>query len=134
MIVTGITIQNSPQTHLKFDDCTTVQVSDFRAASPENSPNTDGIHLENSHDVLIYSSDLACGNSGTSNYPLHKLHHESTILLNCYVSCSTLQGMTVYLYRQDAHRCIYTMLTADLDMELVLEGWEEITARPAFQT
>lgn len=89
MIVTGITIQNSPQTHLKFDDCTTVQVSDFKAASPENSPNTDGIHLENSHDVLIYSSDLACGNSGTSNY---------------------------------------------LDMELVLEGWEEITARPAFQT
>jgi hypothetical protein len=42
--------------------------------------------------------------------------------------------MTVYLYRQDAHRCIYTMLTADQDMELVLEGWEEITARPAFQT
>ncbi|KAF2316558.1 hypothetical protein GH714_041899 [Hevea brasiliensis] len=59
--VTGITIQNSPQTHLKFDDCTSVQVSGFTAASPENSPHTDGIHLQNSRDVLIYSSDLACG-------------------------------------------------------------------------
>lgn len=61
--VTGITIQNSQQTHLKFDDCTAVQVSDFTASSPGDSPNTDGIHLQNSQDVTIYSSTLACGNS-----------------------------------------------------------------------
>ncbi|KDP46434.1 hypothetical protein JCGZ_10274 [Jatropha curcas] len=78
--VTGITIQNSPQTHLKFDDCTTVQVSDFTTASPEDSPNTDGIHLQNSRDVLIYSSHLACGDdcvsiqTGCSNVYIHNIN------------------------------------------------------------
>ncbi|GKV37275.1 hypothetical protein SLEP1_g45323 [Rubroshorea leprosula] len=59
--VTGITIQNSPQTHLKFDACMNVQVSSFTASSPGDSPNTDGIHLENSQDVVIYSTTLSCG-------------------------------------------------------------------------
>ncbi|KAK8996091.1 hypothetical protein V6N11_076339 [Hibiscus sabdariffa] len=59
--VTGITIQNSPQTHLKFDDCTSVQVSNFVASSPGGSPNTDGIHLQNSRDVVISATSLACG-------------------------------------------------------------------------
>ncbi|KAK4781875.1 hypothetical protein SAY86_015977 [Trapa natans] len=59
--VTGITIQNSPQTHLKFDSCTNVQVFGISTSSPGNSPNTDGIHLQNSKDVLIHDVDLACG-------------------------------------------------------------------------
>ncbi|KAK8627403.1 hypothetical protein V6N13_135015 [Hibiscus sabdariffa] len=59
--VTGITIQNSPQCHLKFDNCMGVVVHDITISSPGDSPNTDGIHLQNSNDVLIHSSDLACG-------------------------------------------------------------------------
>lgn len=59
--VTGITIQNSQQTHLKFDSCTNVQVFDITVSSPGDSPNTDGIHLQNSQNVVIYSSTLACG-------------------------------------------------------------------------
>ncbi|KAE8691635.1 Shaggy-like kinase 13 isoform 1 [Hibiscus syriacus] len=64
--VTGITIQNSPQTHLKFDDCTSVQVSNFVASSPGDSPNTDGIHLQNSQDVVISATTLACGDDCVS--------------------------------------------------------------------
>ena len=60
--VTGITIQNSPQCHLKFDNCMGVSVHDMSVSSPGDSPNTDGIHLQNSKDVLIRSSNLACGN------------------------------------------------------------------------
>lgn len=59
--VTGITIQNSPQCHLKFDNCIGVLVHDFNVSSPGDSLNTDGIHLQNSKDVLIYSSTLSCG-------------------------------------------------------------------------
>lgn len=59
--VTGITIQNSPQAHLKFDDCTGVMVSGVSISSPGNSPNTDGIHLQNSRDVVIQATNLACG-------------------------------------------------------------------------
>ncbi|CAA0818257.1 Pectin lyase-like superfamily protein [Striga hermonthica] len=62
--VTGIRIQNSPQCHLKFDNCIGVSVYDFTVSSPGDSPNTDGIHLQNSKDVLIRSSSLACGDIG----------------------------------------------------------------------
>ncbi|KAK8304310.1 hypothetical protein V6Z12_D04G213200 [Gossypium hirsutum] len=60
--VTGITIQNSPQCHLKFDNCIGVVVHDMSVSSPGDSPNTDGIHLQNSKDVLIHGTTLACGN------------------------------------------------------------------------
>ena len=60
--VTGITIQNSPQCHLKFDNCVGVSVYNFSVSSPSDSPNTDGIHLQNSKDVLIHTTDLSCGN------------------------------------------------------------------------
>ncbi|KAF9626691.1 hypothetical protein IFM89_038786 [Coptis chinensis] len=59
--VTGITIQNSPQCHLKFDNCIGVQAFNINISSPGDSLNTDGIHLQNSRDVLIYSTSLACG-------------------------------------------------------------------------
>lgn len=60
--VTGITIQNSPQCHLKFDNCIGVLVHDMSISSPGDSANTDGIHLQNSKDVLIHTTSLACGN------------------------------------------------------------------------
>ncbi|OIV94511.1 hypothetical protein TanjilG_25573 [Lupinus angustifolius] len=59
--VTGITIQNSPQCHLKFDNCNGVLVHNVSVSSPGDSPNTDGIHLQNSKNVVIHSSKLACG-------------------------------------------------------------------------
>lgn len=60
--VTGIRIQNSPQCHLKFDNCEMLEVSNITLSSPGDSPNTDGIHLQNSRDAVIHHSDLACGN------------------------------------------------------------------------
>ena len=59
--VTGITIQNSPQCHLKFDNCEAVQVFNVTIASPGSSPNTDGIHLQNSRDVMIHHTNMSCG-------------------------------------------------------------------------
>ncbi|KAH1059510.1 hypothetical protein GYH30_003498 [Glycine max] len=59
--ITNITIPNSQQTHLKFDSCTNVQVSGISVSSPGDNPNTDGIHLQNSQNMVIYSSTLACG-------------------------------------------------------------------------
>ncbi|KAL6518823.1 hypothetical protein OROHE_017576 [Orobanche hederae] len=59
--VTGITIQNSQQAHLKFDNCVGVQVSEITISSPGDSPNTDGIHLQNSQNVAIFNSQIGCG-------------------------------------------------------------------------
>ncbi|PIA61915.1 hypothetical protein AQUCO_00200126v1 [Aquilegia coerulea] len=65
VIVTGITIQNSPQCHLKFDNCIGVQVFNLNVSSPGDSLNTDGIHLQNSRDVQIHNTKLACGKLNT---------------------------------------------------------------------
>ncbi|KAG0491451.1 hypothetical protein HPP92_004849 [Vanilla planifolia] len=53
--VSGITIQNSPQCHLKFDNCDSVRVSNITISSPATA-NTDGIHLQNSANVEIRQS------------------------------------------------------------------------------
>ncbi|CAM8906145.1 unnamed protein product [Rhodiola kirilowii] len=77
--VKGITIQNSPQTHLKFDNCKSVKVFNMQTASPGDSPNTDGIHLQNSQDVEIHDSSFACGDdcisiqTGCSNVYIHDI-------------------------------------------------------------
>ncbi|KZV42550.1 Pectin lyase-like superfamily protein [Dorcoceras hygrometricum] len=78
--VTGISIQNSPQCHLKFDNCNGVSVYNFSVSSPGDSPNTDGIHLQNSKDVLIRNSNLACGDdcvsiqTGCTNIYIHDVN------------------------------------------------------------
>ncbi|XP_020521048.1 polygalacturonase At1g48100 isoform X2 [Amborella trichopoda] len=80
VMVTGITIQNSPQCHLKFDACTGVIVSNINVLSPGDSLNTDGIHLQNSKDVLVQHSNFACGDdcvsiqTGCSNVYLHDIN------------------------------------------------------------
>lgn len=131
MTVTGITIQNSPQTHLKFDDCTNVQVSGVSILSPGNSPNTDGIHLQNSQDVAIYGSNLACGNFHilVSKYSFGEIFSSKTGKMNESLKISfffhnhncILQEMTVYPYKLDAQTYTYTILTVDLDMGSALE-------------
>ncbi|GLJ05357.1 hypothetical protein SUGI_0016780 [Cryptomeria japonica] len=64
--VQGITIQNSPQSHLKIDSCTSVTVANVTISSPANIPNTDGIYLENSDEVEIHHSSMACGDDCVS--------------------------------------------------------------------
>ncbi|KAJ6845549.1 polygalacturonase-like [Iris pallida] len=61
VIVTGIQIRNSAKCHLKFDNCEAVQVFNLSVSSPGDSPNTDGIHLQNSANVVIHDVDLSCG-------------------------------------------------------------------------
>nr|ABD62081.1 putative style polygalacturonase [Turnera subulata] len=115
--VTGITIQNSPQTHLKFDSCTGVQVSDFTTSSPGNSPNTDGIHLQNSQNVLIYSSDLACGDdcisiqTGCSNVFIHN------------VNCGPGHGISIGgLGKDNTKACVSNVTVRDVSMHNTLTG------------
>ncbi|KAK9076165.1 hypothetical protein SSX86_004498 [Deinandra increscens subsp. villosa] len=80
MTVTGITIQNSPQFHLTFDNCDGVLVHHISISSPGDSPNTDGIHLRNTKNVIIHHTNLACGDdcisiqTGCTNVLIHDVH------------------------------------------------------------
>uniref|UniRef100_A0A803QJ19 Polygalacturonase n=1 Tax=Cannabis sativa TaxID=3483 RepID=A0A803QJ19_CANSA len=115
--VTGITIQNSPQTHLKFDDCTNVQVSSVSVSSPGNSPNTDGIHLQNSRDVTIYGSNLACGDdcvsiqTGCSNVYIHN------------INCGPGHGISIGgLGKGNTKACVSNVTVRDIKLQNTLTG------------
>lgn len=61
VMVRGISIVNSPLCHLKFDNSRGIKISNITISSPEDSPNTDGIHLQNSQHVEIEHSNIGCG-------------------------------------------------------------------------
>lgn len=60
--VQGLEVKNSPQFHFKFDNCQNVLIESLTIKSPALSPNTDGIHLQNSNNVKIYNSLVSNGN------------------------------------------------------------------------
>ncbi|XP_021734520.1 polygalacturonase At1g48100-like [Chenopodium quinoa] len=57
----GLRIMNSPQFHIRVDSCQNVSVDSLVIKSPGNSPNTDGIHVENTNDVTIHNSVISNG-------------------------------------------------------------------------
>ncbi|TKW14247.1 hypothetical protein SEVIR_5G155800v4 [Setaria viridis] len=64
--VSGLRIENSPQFHLKFDDCVGVLVDGLFVSSPAFSPNTDGVHVENTTAVQIINSRIYNGDDCVS--------------------------------------------------------------------
>ncbi|GJN31981.1 hypothetical protein PR202_gb20446 [Eleusine coracana subsp. coracana] len=64
--VRGLRIENSPQFHLKFDACNRVRVDGLFVSSPAFSPNTDGIHVENTTAVQILNSRIYNGDDCVS--------------------------------------------------------------------
>lgn len=61
LVVSGLRILNSPQFHMKFDGCEGVLIDKLSISSPKLSPNTDGIHIENTKAVGIYNSMISNG-------------------------------------------------------------------------
>ncbi|KAE8021526.1 hypothetical protein FH972_007409 [Carpinus fangiana] len=115
--VTGITILNSPRTHLKFDNCVSVQVFDINISSPGDSPNTDGIHLQDSEDVVIYRSNLACGDdcvsiqTGCSNVYMHN------------VNCGPGHGISIGALGEDNTKaCVSNITVRDVALHNTLTG------------
>lgn len=60
--VQGLKVKNSPQFHFRFDNCKNVHIESLRITAPALSPNTDGIHIENTNNVQIYNSAISNGN------------------------------------------------------------------------
>ncbi|XP_022138804.1 polygalacturonase At1g48100 isoform X2 [Momordica charantia] len=69
LVVSGLRIQNSPQFHMKFDGCEGVLIEKLSISSPKLSPNTDGIHIENTKGVGIYNSMISNGDDCISIGP-----------------------------------------------------------------
>lgn len=69
LTVRGLRVENSPQFHVKFDGCEGVHIEDLSIRSPALSPNTDGIHIENTKSVAIYNSVISNGLDSTRPVP-----------------------------------------------------------------
>ncbi|KAJ4977408.1 hypothetical protein NE237_002514 [Protea cynaroides] len=71
--VNGLKFIDSPKMHLVIDSSSKVQVSQLSIVAPEDSPNTDGIHVTHSQDVQITDSFIGTGDdcisiqTGSSN-------------------------------------------------------------------
>ncbi|KAL6011497.1 hypothetical protein ACLOJK_001945 [Asimina triloba] len=115
--VTGITIKNSPQCHLKFDSCVGVAVFDVTISSPGDSPNTDGIHLQNSQSVSIHGTNLACGDDCIS---IQTGCRDVTIR---NVQCGPGHGISIGgLGKDEAKACVSNITVRDSVMQNTLNG------------
>ncbi|XP_062005466.1 polygalacturonase-like [Rosa rugosa] len=61
LIVKNLKIQDAQQIHVSFQKCMNVLASNLSITAPEKSPNTDGIHVTDTQDILITTSIIATG-------------------------------------------------------------------------
>ncbi|VFQ84889.1 unnamed protein product [Cuscuta campestris] len=59
--VREVKMKNSPLFHMRFDRCNDVHIDAIHINAPPHSPNTDGIHIENTFDVTIHNSIVSNG-------------------------------------------------------------------------
>ncbi|XP_016574353.2 polygalacturonase At1g48100 isoform X1 [Capsicum annuum] len=117
VVVTGIIIQNSPKAHLKFDNCAAVQVSGITVSSPGDSPNTDGIHLQNSQNVVINSSDIACGDDCIS------IQTGSSAVFIHHVNCGPGHGFSIGgLGKDKTKACVSNITVQDSTLQNTTTG------------
>ncbi|KDO86869.1 polygalacturonase At1g48100 [Citrus sinensis] len=66
LTVQRLRIKDSPQFHFRFDNCKNVHIESIHITAPALSPNTDGIHIENTNGVEIYNSVISNGDDCVS--------------------------------------------------------------------
>ncbi|KAG7624460.1 Polygalacturonase QRT2 [Arabidopsis thaliana] len=59
--VSNIRLENAQQMHLTFQDCKNVKALNLMVTSPADSPNTDGIHVSGTQNILIQDSIVRTG-------------------------------------------------------------------------
>uniref|UniRef100_A0A6N2K2X8 endo-polygalacturonase n=1 Tax=Salix viminalis TaxID=40686 RepID=A0A6N2K2X8_SALVM len=71
--IEGLTIQNSQQMHFVISRSDSVRVSDVLVSAPEDSPNTDGIHITGSTNVVLQDCKIGTGLKTFSNIKMKRI-------------------------------------------------------------
>ncbi|KAJ8755434.1 hypothetical protein K2173_019232 [Erythroxylum novogranatense] len=79
VLISGLTSINSQLSHLVINSCNNVMVRNVRLIAPDQSPNTDGIHVQSSVGVTITGSTLQTGDDCISIGPGTRNLHMSNI-------------------------------------------------------
>ncbi|KAJ4977700.1 hypothetical protein NE237_008480 [Protea cynaroides] len=61
LLVRNLNIKNSQQMHVAFQNCVNVQAFNLMITAPGNSPNTDGIHVTGTKNILIMTCVIKTG-------------------------------------------------------------------------
>ncbi|CAH2054538.1 unnamed protein product [Thlaspi arvense] len=61
LMVSNIRLENAQQMHMTFQDCENVKALHLMVTSPGNSPNTDGLHVTGTRNILIQDSIIRTG-------------------------------------------------------------------------
>ncbi|KAK7316872.1 hypothetical protein RJT34_00643 [Clitoria ternatea] len=56
-----LTLINSPRNHISIDTCTGSDISNLHIIAPKDSPNTDGIDIAGSSNILVHDSNIQTG-------------------------------------------------------------------------
>ncbi|KAL6974947.1 hypothetical protein U1Q18_017087 [Sarracenia purpurea var. burkii] len=78
--VKGLTIRNSQQMHFVVSQSQSVHLSDIEISAPGDSPNTDGIHITGSTNVVLQNCKIGTGDdcisivNGSSNIKMKTLY------------------------------------------------------------
>lgn len=67
--INGLASLNSQMFHILFDGCRNANMMNVKISAPGNSPNTDGIHVQQSSGVTIMSSHVSTGDDCVSIGP-----------------------------------------------------------------
>ncbi|CAK9166044.1 unnamed protein product [Ilex paraguariensis] len=115
--VRDIRIINSPQCHLKFDNSGGVKVSNITISAPESSPNTDGIHLQNTQDVEIQHSNISCGDDCVSMQTgCSKIHVH-------HINCGPGHGISLGgLGKDKSIACVSDVIIENISMQTTMYG------------
>lgn len=64
MRLSGLRFINSPMMHISIHETNGAHLSDLTITAPEDSPNTDGLHIEESQQVEVLNSRIGTGTLG----------------------------------------------------------------------
>ncbi|KAL6008710.1 hypothetical protein ACLOJK_021936 [Asimina triloba] len=102
LTVQGLKIRNSPQFHFRFDGCRNVHIDRISVYSPALSPNTDGIHVENTDSVGIYNSIISNGGSEPFFFFTISVITIATIAFPLALVLSTIGSLGI----RNSHACV----------------------------
>jgi len=65
LILSDLTHMNSPKNHISIDSCINATVSNLHINAPSTSPNTDGIDMSRSTNIVIMNLTIETGHYNT---------------------------------------------------------------------
>ncbi|KAI4314343.1 hypothetical protein L6164_027260 [Bauhinia variegata] len=105
--VKGLTIQNSQQMHFVISRCEAVRINGVKVSAPGDSPNTDGIHISESTNVVIQDTKIGTGDDCIS------IVNASSIIKMNRIYCGPGHGISIGSLGKDNSTGIVTKVILD---------------------